>query len=422
MSIHYEQTTHIWRINFKGSIRNLVLIWENPLSSLILAFIIYSLLAIHNGPIWSSSLNAYYNNLADAFLHGQLNLRIIPHDTHDLVFFNHNYYLYWPPMPAVLLIPFVALFGIGFSDVTFTLFVAALNVSLVSLLLRQLTYQKLIKLSRLQRALLVLFFALGTVHVTLAPFGRVWFTGQLIGFFFIALAYLAALSIKGRLGFFLSGTSIACAMLTRNHLIFAGIWPAVYLLIRNKDYSLQKLLTDIAIGIMPIITGLTLMALYNWVRFGNILEVGLDYHMMAEIFIDNYQKYGAFNIHYLPTNFFYQYLAYPLPIRPESVMGGSLFLLSPVFFLAFRGIKTGSPRWSIWALVATILVVNVPILMLMGTGWVQFGPRYTLDFTIPLLILTSFGIKNWSNQRLALLTAISIVQYIFGTFLLSQIL
>jgi len=422
MSIHSEKTTHIWYINLRAGLRKLILLWENPAWCLVLAFTIYVAIAIIHGLLWLPSSNAYYNYLADAFIHGQLNLRIVPLDTHDLVLYNHNYYLYWPPMPAVLLIPFVALFGIGFSDVIFTLFVAAINVSLVSLLLRQITFQKLIKLSRLQRALLVLFFALGTVHITIAPFGRVWFTGQLIGFFFVALAYLFALSNKNWTGFFLSGASIACAMLTRNNLLFAGIWPAVYLLMRKKEHGFKKLLAPVSIGILPIFAGLTVMALYNFARFGNIFDVGLDYHLMGEIFVDNYQEYGAFNIHYLPTNFFYQYIAYPLPIRFESLMGGSLFLLSPVFLLSFRGIKIGYPRWSVWMLVVTILIINVPILMLMGTGWIQFGPRYTLDFTIPLLTLTSYGVKNWSSQKLALLTVISIVQYIFGTFLLSQVL
>jgi hypothetical protein len=99
-------------------------------------------------------------------------------------------------------------------------------------------------------------------------------------------------------------------------------------------------------------------------------------------------------------------------------MGGSLFLLSPVFFGAFWGLFRKDQRSSTLALVASIILVNIPILLLMGTGWVQFGPRYTLDFTIPLLLLTAQGIKHWPSRVLGLLTLISILQYFGGMVLL----
>jgi hypothetical protein len=79
---------------------------------------------------------------------------------------------------------------------------------------------------------------------------------------------------------------------------------------------------------------------------------------------------------------------------------------------------TGRPRWSIWALISTIILVNIPILLVMGTGWPEFGPRYTLDFTVPLLLLTAIGVRRWPTWLLALLTAISIVSYIIGTLML----
>jgi hypothetical protein len=44
---------------------------------------------------------------------------------------------------------------------------------------------------------------------------------------------------------------------------------------------------------------------------------------------------------------------------------------------------------------------------------VQFGPRYTLDFTIPLLLLTAIGLRRWPINVIVLL--ISIMHYILGT-------
>ena len=129
------------------------------------------------------------------------------------------------------------------------------------------------------------------------------------------------------------------------------------------------------------------------------------------LFRSDYARYGFFSLHYVPINLYYQYVFYPLPLRAESAMGGSLFLMSPVFFLALVGLALGWRRGSTWALVGSIMLVNIPILLLMGTGWMQYGPRYTLDFTVPLLLLTALGARRVPVWTLGLLTAASVIQY-----------
>jgi len=69
---------------------------------------------------------------------------------------------------------------------------------------------------------------------------------------------------------------------------------------------------------------------------------------------------------------------------------------------------------NIWLWLLSILATSVPILLLMGTGWIQYGPRYTLDFTIPLLLLTASGIEGTSASLLGALTILSVMQYIPG--------
>jgi hypothetical protein len=98
-------------------------------------------------------------------------------------------------------------------------------------------------------------------------------------------------------------------------------------------------------------------------------------------------------------------------------MGSSLFLLSPVFFYAFRGLWRGFREPAILALLASVLITSIPILLLMGTGWIQYGPRYTLDFTVPLLLLTASGLQGTSRRLLLWLVVVSILQYIPGVFL-----
>jgi hypothetical protein len=163
-----------------------------------------------------------------------------------------------------------------------------------------------------------------------------------------------------------------------------------------------------------VISGVLLIS-YNVARFGNPFEVGITYHNMASVFSEDYAKYGAFNIHYVPINLFFQYISYPFLFKTDTFFqGGSLFFYSPIFFAVFFAVWSNRKDISIWLLTMTILLVNVPILLLMGTGWIQVGPRYTFDFTVPLLILTAVGIQRWNRYLLMICFIISCVHYIVG--------
>ena len=395
-------------------------LWERPVPAALMALALYTALAAFHRPLLPASPHAYHNYLADAFLHGQLSLRLLPPSLHDLSLFDGRYYLYWSPMPAILLLPFVAVFGVSFSDILFTLGVGALNVALVARLLREACSRRVLDLSEAQRGWLVLFFVAGTVHVTLAPLGRVWFTSQLVGFMCVALAYLAALRLRGGAAFALTGLALAGALLARNHLALTGLWPACYLLREHRDAGWRRLSAYSLIGAVPVVFAVGLLGAYNWLRFGNVLDNGLAYQQMASVFVDDYRRYGFFSLHFLPTNLFYHYVAYSFSNRPETFQGSSLFLLSPVFFGAFWGLAAGRPRWSAAALAGTIFLTAIPSLLLNGTGWVQFGPRYTLDFTVPLLLLTAIGVRRWPVPWLAVLTAIGVVHYFVGAIWLGQ--
>ena len=181
----------------KSIFRFCTLLFESPLSAGIFSFIVYAVMAAQRGSITGVSTAPYFNYLADAFLHGQLSLYTLPPNLHDLALFNGQYYMYWPPFPAVVLLPFIALFGVGFSDVLFTLGVGALNVFLVALTLRVLDRKGILPLDPEQRGLMTIFFAFGTVHLFLASLGNVWFTSQVIAFLCCVLAYLAAVGLKG---------------------------------------------------------------------------------------------------------------------------------------------------------------------------------------------------------------------------------
>jgi hypothetical protein len=390
-------------------------LWESPWGATLVSGLVYLLVSAYpSGRLFTQSYAPYHNYLADAFLHGQTWLRIIPQNLEDLSFFNGRYYLYWGPFPAFVLMPFVAIFGVQLNDVLFTVLIAALNVGLVAQLLRAACQVEFLHLSKTQRAILTFFFALGTVHFMLAQYGRVWYTGQIIGFTCTLLAYWAAFSLRGGKAWFFTGLALAGAMLTRIQIVFTGIFPVVYLIVRDKPWNWGRLIRNLAWAALPLVAALSFYLFYNQVRFGNPLEVGGTYQLISEFFRADLARYGVFNLRYIPNNLYYQYIFYPFPLRRESVMGGSLFLLSPLFFGVFAAFWKPRNKIYVWALLVSILITNIPIMLGMGTGYAQFGPRYTLDFTVPLLLLTALGIEKWKPIIPFALAIVSFMQYLIG--------
>ena len=256
----------------------------------------------------------------------------------------------------------------------------------------------------------------------MAHLGKIWFTALVIGVFCMLLAYISAIKFEGYLAFFLTGLGIAAALATRTHLIFGGLWPAWYLINKNLKLPIRKLAKQILLGLIPIfITVLAIMS-YNFVRYGNIFNTGLIYHNMLPLFRNDFNQYGLFNIHFVLRNFYYQFIAYPFLAKTPLIffMGGSLFLLSPAFLAGFWTIVKEKRDFETWVLVGTILLVNIPILTFMATGFMQFGSRFSMDFIVPLLLITAKGLKYWSKRTIILLVAISIFQFLVGYYLLAS--
>lgn len=407
---------------FLLALQRSLLAWNQPLPAMILAGLIYLGLSSTAGSPWRLSTAPYYNLLADAFLHGQLHLRVIPAHTIDLSLFQGRYYLYWGPLPAILAIPLVAVFGINVSDVLQTLFFSAVNVGVLALVLKAAVERGIIRLTPVQRAILVLFFALGTAYTPITGSGHVWQMAQVESIFFAFLAALAAFKMKHGKAFFFTGCAMAGVLLTRSSAVFIAIFLAWYLLQRYGRLGLRQLMRYCGLGLLPVLFALLLTGLYNTLRFGNPLEAGLSYHLMSAYFAQDFHQFGVFNLRFIPDNIYYTYFFYPYSFNPlgVNVRCGSLFLLSPLFFCAIYGVWKYRKQMVTWVLLASILLANIPILLLMGPGSSLFGPRYTLDFILPLLLLTAFGMEGLPISCASLLMILSMLQFLLGSLIYLQ--
>jgi hypothetical protein len=397
-----------------------LLIWERPLSAAVLAGMIFVCLIMTADVPWRVTDRAYFNYLADAFLHGQLHLRLIPPTTNDLSLYNGQYYLYWGPLPALIAMPVVAALGVHASDALQSIMFGAFDVGLFAFLLRQLNRRKFIETSPLQRALIVIFFALGSSFTPLPAVGKVWYLALIEMLFFALLAFIAIFSLENGAAFFAAGCAVCGVLMTRMSAVFIAIFLAWYLLRRHRHVSSRSLLTYCLLGLLPVLITLGILMEYNQLRFGNLFETGVSYQLMDPTFLPDYQQYGLFNLHYFPVNFYYTYIYYPMLSLFTggwiATWGGSIFLLGPLFFASLTAVYAERRNLDMWFLLLSFLVGNIPILLLMGPNF-QFGSRYSLDFMLPLLLLTALGMKRWRTGFVMILVGISVIHYLAGALM-----
>jgi hypothetical protein len=154
------------------------------------------------------SRSGWYNHFvwqSDAFIHGRIGIAY-PVSTGPYV---NDYFqdimplpsapgepsyglLPFPPLPAVLLMPFVAVFGMATDAQLFGAVLGAINVGLAWRLTTRLTE------SRSAAFLATLFFAFGTVHWYAAIISTTWFLAHVVAVTFLMLGVTLALDAERR--------------------------------------------------------------------------------------------------------------------------------------------------------------------------------------------------------------------------------
>src|SRR5437588_203650 len=91
----------------------------------LITYIVYVITSPGNTPY------DYFTRLSSSFLQGKLYLTQNPPWLNELIPINGVFYVVYPPMPAILAMPAVAIFGNGLSQTLFSIFVGSINVCLV---------------------------------------------------------------------------------------------------------------------------------------------------------------------------------------------------------------------------------------------------------------------------------------------------
>lgn len=398
---------------FAGALNAFARAWSNPLVAAMLTLVVYLLRVGISRTGFAATTSNYFNYLAQAFLGGQTNLIERPRLALDLVFFHGKIYLYWPPFPALVMMPFVSLFGVDVNDAVITAGLGAISVAALASFLCTLDRAGIAPLEVERRGLLVLTTAFGSVLLILSTVAGVWYTAQVVGFGLVLLGLNAGIAMRGRAGYFWAGFWLACAMATRLSLVFNGLWLAWYLF--KRDFRGEGAWFRLAaIALLPPVVTLALLGWYNAARFGSPLDMGLAYHNFGDTFRADYERYGIFSLHYLPINVYYQFIAYSI-FGPDKWKGSGIFWLTPLYLGALTALVTARRHALTWWLVATCALIYIPIGVLMGTGYFTFGPRYLLDFTPTLLVLVAMGLRRWPMWTMWAATGIGLATYTYGS-------
>ncbi|NLE46220.1 MAG: hypothetical protein GX620_15985, partial [Chloroflexi bacterium] len=273
-------------------------LWHNPAVSLVvITLAIYSITA--GVSLVRQSLAPHFVFLADAFLHSQLELASIPDPPYDLTFFNEHWYVSFPPLPALLLMPIVAIRGLSTSDIAFSVIAGGLCVGAMAL-----------ALARLNRAIggfhadgsitwLALLLGFGTPLWYCAALGSVWFTAHVIA------AGCLCLYVREVLGDnrpFLAGVWLGLGFLARAPVLLA--FPLSLAVRRDRNRSLRdtaRFALSLAMGVAPMVLA---QAAYNYGRFGSLLEFGYRWMNSPDTLLQRQATWGQFNARFLPENLY----------------------------------------------------------------------------------------------------------------------
>ena len=382
------------------------------------------------------SLAPHFVYLAESFLKGHLHLLHVPDPPYDLTSFSGRWYVSFPPLPAVLMLPLVAVRGLAVSDVAFSVVLGALSVVFFYLVLVRLGVRGLSL-----RMWLCVLLGLGTPLWYCAALGSVWYTAHVVA---VACLCLYLLEVVGRNRPVWAGLWLGLGFLARAPVLLAFPLSVVLGLRRSPHRrAAVQFLFLFALGTSPALLG---QAVYNWTRFGSPLEFGYRWMNSPGLLLERQETWGQFSLHFLPENL------YTLLIRPPFVSleplrivpdpwGMGLLFTCPALLLGVRGalakigqqfpgcsclcssetLPASSPsvifpkvrflRWGLWFAIALVLV---PSLLYFNTGSYQFGYRFALDW-LPLgVLLIALRMDNELPWWGRVLIVISVLMHFWG--------
>ncbi len=339
----------------------------------------------------------------------------------------------FPPLPAVILLPFVAVWGLGTNGAAVAAGLGAVNVALCWLMLLAVT-------PRRSAAMLgTLFYAFGSVAWYAAMLGTTWFLAHVVASTFLFIAIGVAVRADGRrraVGHqFVAGLSLGLAATAR----LTTILGAPFFVFVGGGGSWLRRAVSAGMGAL---VGMLLLLGYNQLTTGEVFHPAYDYLYEVEYRPRPelvHPDWAAEDPRYIPQNagiMLAQLPRSPLlddsacggetltsvslfdrqcpPLRPDPI-GMSILLTSPAYLLMIPVLLWEWRRRIVAGAALAVLSIALVDLMHFSQGWVQFGYRFSNDFAPFATVLVALGIARVGVGPLSLgLVAASIAINAWG--------
>jgi hypothetical protein len=372
--------------------------------------------------------NAYID-LGEAFLHGQLSLlenpspqllalenpydpatRIAPY-LWDASFYEGQYYLYWGPVPALA---FAVVEGITHSRPPGSLLIVICYIGLpiiLTMILYQLRRYFFPQAPGLSIGLCILMGFMNLPFLFLLGRSAIYETSVIAGQFFLCLGLLGWVMYVTGAGkarwLIMTGLNWGLAIGSRYNLVVSVIIYLIFALTQIvQDVKGRQMQRRVASLLIPLTLCIIGLGIYNFARFGNLLETGMKYQLSIP-----QDQNGFYSPSYIPSNLFI-YLFYPittarsfpfiistLPLsgRFDEIVAGLVpstpgiwlsALAIPYLILTRRSTNTfqDNPARRSWKPFLAMIMVAVLIQFLFLTTLFYAAMRYMSDFYLQLTL------------------------------------
>jgi hypothetical protein len=420
------------------------------------------LLAVAFAAYWLPGHDRFYNHFvwqALAFLHGTAVIEWpVPgfpegnewmQDVYPLRELNGSAtgaLLPFPPLPAIILLPFAAIWGLATDIRAVSVGVGVIDVGLAWWMLGRLAVSRRIRLAT------TIFFGFGTVVWYAAQLGTTWFFAHVCAVGFVLLAVGVALgadreadaeldetvstcaAVRGGLRAlaqplalidrrqFLAGLLFGIACTARLTIVFGAPF---FMLVGGGGSWVRRSFSAGLGAIIPV----GLLLAYTLLTTGHVLHPGYDWQYQKEArdyaILGYHEDWDIEDPRYLPQNVGIMFASTPAffpeqelsvygqegdalcqepgatrglfdkdcPIAVPRAIGMSILLTSPAYLLIGWALWTRRSRLVAGAFLAVLAIAFVN-LMHFSQGWVNFGYRFSNDFVAFALPLVAIGMER----------------------------
>ena len=350
----------------------------------------------------------------------------------------------FPPLPAIVLMPFVALWGLATDIRAVSVALGAIDVGIAWWTVGRLPVSRRIRLAT------TVFFAFGTVFWYAAQLGTTWFFAHVVAVTFALLAIGVALGgdptsdeepvgTSGLLASLRGAVRAPFSTLDRRQ-VAAGllfglactarltvVFGAPFFLFVGSGGSWVRRAASAGLGAaLPLV----LLLGYNVGTTGHLFNPGYEYQYQLEASgypsLNYHPDWSIEDLRYLPQNLEILFLSPPMllpdttpssivpqpvctdpgasrglfdpacPLATPKDVGMSILLTSPGYLLLWPALRRRRSRLVIGSILAVGAIAFVNLLHF-SQGWVQFGYRFSNDFVPFALPLVAIGMARRSR-------------------------